>query len=75
MLSLSSETASSRNASSVAGLACGAHSYSRHRVQGTSRLADLLARVLGVPMKALTIEGLTGETLDSPRERFGFDPD
>ena len=45
-----------------------------HREQRSSRLADELARIFGIPLRVLTTEDLSGETLDSLRKRFGFDP-
>lgn len=45
-----------------------------HREQGNSLLADELARIFGIPLKVLTTEDLSGETLESLRERFDFDP-
>nr|WKF60656.1 hypothetical protein HUO10_005177 [Paraburkholderia busanensis] len=43
------------------------------RHQRRSRLIEPLSQVFGIPAKALANDDLSAETLDSLRERFGFD--
>lgn len=49
-------------------------SSAEDRKQWRSALVVPLARLWGNPARVLMHEDLTGETLETLRERFGFDP-